>query len=65
MVYGVRPITIEAHDSSDEILKELDALLQEKSQLKLNDKVIVLAGMPMAKMGPTNVMKLHRVGELR
>jgi pyruvate kinase len=65
VVYGVRALTVEAHDSSDEILKELDELLQVKAGLKLNDKVIVLAGMPMAKMGPTNVMKLHRVGELR
>ena len=65
VVYGVRSMVVDRQDSSDEILAELDQLLQEKGQLKLNDTVIILAGFPMSKMGPTNVMKLHRVGELR
>jgi pyruvate kinase len=65
VVYGVRPLQVERQHSSDEILAELDQLLQEKCGLKLNDTVIILAGFPMAKMGPTNVMKLHRVGEMR
>ncbi len=64
-VYGVRPVWVESTRSSDELLIELDQLLQTKAGLKLNDKVIILAGLPMAKMGPTNVMKMHRVGELR
>jgi pyruvate kinase len=65
VVYGVRPVWVEPTRSSDELLIELDQLLQTKAGLKLNDKVIILAGLPMAKMGPTNVMKMHRVGELR
>ena len=65
VIYGVRPVLVPKLDSSDEVLLELDELLQEKGRLKPNDRVIILAGLPMAKMGPTNVMKLHRVGELR
>ncbi len=63
-VYGVRAILVERHESSDEVLAELDELLQQKSNLKMNDKVIVLAGLPMARMGPTNFMKFHRIGEM-
>ena len=63
-VYGVRAVLVQKQHSSDEVLLELDQLLQEKCGLKRNDRAIILAGLPMAKMGPTNVMKLHRVGEL-
>ncbi len=65
VVYGVRPVLVDPQESSDEVLVELDHLLQATGQLALNDKVIILAGLPMAKMGPTNVMKLHRIGEVR
>ncbi len=65
VVYGVQPIVVTKLESSDAVLAEIDQLLQQKARLQLNDRVIILAGLPMGKMGPTNVMKLHRVGELR
>ena len=34
------------------------------SSLSIRDRVVIVAGLPLAKMGPTNVMKMHRVGEL-
>jgi pyruvate kinase len=65
VIYGARAVLIERQESSDEVFKELDELLQTKGGLRLNDTVIILAGLPMSKMGATNVMKLHRIGELR
>lgn len=65
VVYGVQPILVTKLESSDEVLAGLDQLLQERCLLKPNDQVIILAGLPMGRMGPTNIMKLHRVGELR
>ncbi len=63
--YGIRPILAPKLDSSDQILGQLDRLLQEKGGLKAGDRVILVAGLPMAKMGATNTLMLHRVGEFK
>jgi len=65
VVYGIRAEQVKGSDSSDDVFNELDRLLPERAGLKVNDTVIVLAGLPIAKMVPTNTMKLHRVGEMR
>jgi pyruvate kinase len=33
--------------------------------MKLGDDVVFVAGQPVGRAGTTNLMKLHRVGELR
>jgi pyruvate kinase len=65
VVYGLRPLRVERFGSYDEAMTALDGLLQTRCGLKLNDPVVIVAGLPLGKMGQTNVMKLHRVGEFR
>lgn len=65
IIYGVWPIVVPKLDSTDEVFREIDELLLGQGRLKLRDRVIVLAGLPAGRMGPANVMKLHRIGEMR
>ena len=65
VVYGVRPIITPHAESTDEMLAQMDKALIERGYLKLRDLVIMVAGQPIGRAGTTNLIKLHRVGELR
>jgi len=65
VIFGVRPILVPKLDSTDAVFREVDELLLAQDRLHKNDNVIVLAGLPTSRMGPVNIMKLHRVGETR
>lgn len=65
VVYGVRAIPVPNLASTDDFLAQIDGLLQTGAGLKRGDRVILLAGLPVEKLGPTNVMMLHRVGEMK
>jgi len=62
--YGVIPILAPDPASTDEMLKLSDALLVERRSLKPGDSVVFVAGQPIGRTGTTNLMKLHRIGEL-
>jgi pyruvate kinase len=51
--------------STDEMLTLSDALLRDRGSLKNGDSVVFVAGQPIGRPGTTNLMKLHRIGELR
>ncbi|HTM52120.1 MAG TPA: pyruvate kinase [Bryobacteraceae bacterium] len=62
--YGVNPILAPDVASTDEMLKLSDRLLIERGGLKTGDSVVFVAGQPIGRPGTTNLMKLHRIGEL-
>jgi pyruvate kinase len=47
------------------MLAIMDRTLLERGLLKPRDTVILVAGQPMWRSGTTNMMILHRVGEIR
>ncbi|MBI3679671.1 MAG: pyruvate kinase [Acidobacteria bacterium] len=65
VIYGVHPILAPQTDNTDEMLVQLDRLLCERNSLKPGDTVVLVAGQPVGRKGTTNLLKLHRVGELR
>jgi pyruvate kinase len=63
--YGVFPILAPEVGSTDEMLAQMDRVLIERSHLREGDIVVFVAGQPVGRPGTTNLMKLHRIGELR
>jgi pyruvate kinase len=63
-VYGVRPILAPEVPSTDAMLALMDAELVDRGLAKPGDGVVFVAGQPIGRSGTTNLMKLHRVGEL-
>ncbi len=64
-VYGVRGIVAPMVASTDEMLAQMDRMLLDRGWMKIRDLVVMVAGQPIGRSGTTNLMKLHRVGELR
>jgi pyruvate kinase len=62
--YGVLPIVAPHSKSTDEMLGQLDRMLIAQRLLNVGDTVVFVAGQPVAHAGTTNMMKVHRVGEI-
>jgi pyruvate kinase len=65
VIYGVTPVLAQQVASTDEMLAQMDRLLLEEKHLKTGDTVVFVAGPPIGRPGTTNLLKLHRIGELR
>jgi pyruvate kinase len=63
-LYGVKPIVAPLVQSTDKMLAQVDALLGDQGELDSGDSVVFVAGQPIGQKGTTNLLKLHRVGEL-
>lgn len=64
LIYGVRPVLAPDRSTTDEMMSIMDRLLLEGGQLRQRDNVVFVAGQPIGRPGTTNLVKLHRVGEL-
>jgi pyruvate kinase len=62
--YGVFPLLAPEVGSTDEMLAQMDRLLVDRGLLKPGQVVVFVAGQPIGRPGTTNLMKLHRIGEL-
>ena len=62
--FAIRAIIAPDTRSTDEMLQQLDRILMQNGSLKKGDTVVFVAGQPIGRPGTTNLMKLHRVGEL-
>jgi pyruvate kinase len=61
----VQPVLAPEVGSTDEMMAQMDRLLIERGYLHVGDAVVFVAGQPVGRPGTTNLMKLHRIGELR
>jgi len=62
--FGARAVIAPDTCSTDEMLQQLDLMLMQNGSLKKGDTVVFVAGQPIGRPGTTNLLKLHRVGEL-
>ena len=64
IVFGVQAIIAPQTTSTDEMMSQMDRMLIERGHVKPRDSVVFVAGQPIGRPGTTNMMKLHRVGEI-
>jgi pyruvate kinase len=62
--FGAHAVIAPDTSSTDEMLQQLDRILMQNGSLRKGDTVVFVAGQPIGRPGTTNLMKLHRVGEL-
>ncbi|MGC4048386.1 MAG: pyruvate kinase alpha/beta domain-containing protein [Paludibaculum sp.] len=64
VVFGINAIVAPHTTSTDEMMAQMDRVLVEKGLLKPRDSVVFVVGISIGRPGSTNMMKLHRVGEI-
>ena len=60
----VRPMLCQRATSLEDMLHEAQTMLLERGLAVLGQEVIFVAGVPPGVSRSTNVMKLHRIGEI-
>jgi pyruvate kinase len=61
--FGVEPILAPDVKSTDLMLLQMEDILVKLGRLKAHDNVVFVAGQPIGRIGSTNLIKLHRIGE--
>ena len=61
LFWGVLPRCVEVVDDMDDLVQQLEDKARETGMVRSGDVVIVTASAPVASIGETNMMKLHRV----
>ncbi|MFV9511195.1 pyruvate kinase [Tepidibacillus sp. LV47] len=62
--WGVYPLLGKKVESTDEMLKESVDTAIGAGYIKHGDLVVITAGVPVGKVGTTNLMKVHLVGDI-
>ena len=65
LYWGVTPVILKTKKTTDNMIASVERIMFEKKLAKLRDLIVITAGVPIGVAGSTNMMKIHRVGELR
>ncbi|RUP84904.1 MULTISPECIES: pyruvate kinase [unclassified Kocuria] len=65
LLWGVQPIRVERVEHTDDMTRQVDHYLLEHELASTEDMVVISAGSPPGHAGSTNLVKVHRVGDLQ
>jgi len=63
LTWGVDSLISPTVDTTDAMVKQVDALLIESGRVQKGESVVIVAGSPPGIPGSTNAMRVHRVGD--
>ena len=63
LTWGVRPLLIGKVYNSDQMMEETITAVMNQGIVKLGNRVILTAGVPVNNVGNTNLIRVHVVGE--
>jgi pyruvate kinase len=61
LVWGVYSVRLDELFDTDKSVKMMEEYLRDNGMVKKGDRVIVATGMPIAKRGSTNMIKLSTI----
>ena len=64
MLWGVDQFMMERKETFEEMLQEADRILSKSLNYNTGDKIVVVAGTPPNVEAATNMIRVHRVGEI-
>lgn len=64
LVWGVHPVKIDEIFDTDKSVRKMEAYLQKHGFVNSGDRVIIATGMPVAKRGHTNMVKVSTIDNM-
>ncbi len=64
LAWGVQPCVISRLNTTDEMIVHADDVLIDSGEVQNGDRIVMTMGAPVALRGSTNLLKLHRIGEV-
>ena len=65
LLWGVQPILVDRVEHTDAMTRQVDHFMLETKLAAPDDLVIICAGSPPGVAGSTNLVKVHKVGDLQ
>jgi pyruvate kinase len=65
LYWGVIPVILKTKKTTDDMIRGVETIMLEKALARKRDVIVITAGVPIGVAGSTNMMKIHRVGELK
>jgi pyruvate kinase len=62
--WGVTPLVMEIAHTIDRLISRLEERLMEESLARRGETIVIICGAPLDVGGRTNLMKIHRVGDV-
>ena len=62
LCWGVETFLVPKAGSTDEMVRLVDAALQEIGRASVGQLIVIIAGVPPGVAGTTNGMRVHRIG---
>ncbi len=64
MYWGVDPILFNKITSTDSLVRDVDKILLGSHFIKKGDIIVITSGVPVGRKGTTNLIKIHRIGDV-
>src|SRR5699024_4417517 len=64
LAWGIEPVLVPTVAHTDAMTEQVDATLLEKGLVDEGDLVVIAAASPPGQAGSTNLVKVHKVGDL-
>ncbi|WP_336715552.1 pyruvate kinase [Arthrobacter sp. USHLN218] len=64
LAWGITPVLAQPASHTDEMTTQVDSILFGAGLVEPDDLVVIAAGSPAGQIGSTNLLKVHRVGDL-
>jgi len=65
LYWGVTPVILRTKKTTDDMILNVERIMLKKRLAKPHDLIVITAGVPIGVAGSTNMMKIHRVGEVK
>jgi pyruvate kinase len=65
LYWGVTPILLKTKRTTDDMIASVERAMLFRKLVRPHDLIVITAGVPIGVAGSTNMMKIHRVGEVK
>ena len=63
LTWGTEPLIAPFVETTDEMVKQTDAILMDRKSVHEGEQIVIVAGSPPGIPGSTNAMRVHRIGD--
>lgn len=63
LTWGIETLTLPTVAHTDDMVNQVDHILRERGLAIDGDRVVIVSGMPPGKVGSTNSIRIHKMGE--
>jgi pyruvate kinase len=61
----VTPVILRPKKTTDDMISSVERIMLKKKLARQHDLIVITAGVPIGVAGSTNLMKIHRVAEVK